>query len=145
MSSTRLLDSTGRKKAANVAGLPGPLEDMGPLEKVAQIGLMGDDQSRYSGRNADRVVSLPKRTVEGLIERFGSRLRAIPFTAEGVPSDEEGTLARDIWTALPPTDRKSIVDNTTKMVSEGRLEVPDQTPYAIRLFHRYMWMKAKEN
>jgi hypothetical protein len=142
MANTGLMDVTRTGKAANILeGLPRPLEEAGPFDR---IGLMGVDRSRYSQMNAEEVVKLPRGTVGKLIEKFGPSLRNLPFTAEGAPSEDEIILQHELWKALTGEERRSIVDNTTKMASRGRKRFPDQTPYAIRLFYRYMWLKAKD-
>jgi hypothetical protein len=146
MANAGLMDVAGRKKPENIASLPGPLEEIGPLERVAQIGLMGDDQRRYSRKAAEKAVVLQRRTIDKLIGTFGARLKVVPFTAEGVPSDEEATLTRDLWSGLSAQEQRDIVSNTTSMVSDIRKtspkNLPEQTPYAQRLLHRLMWMEA---
>lgn len=89
-----------------------------------------------------------KRLLE-LLVKFGPRVKRVPFTAEGLPTDEEVTLTKDIWAALSPDEKKRVLGNTAKVVAKERGlkldEVPDQTPYSMRLTHRYLQQEAKKD
>ncbi|MFH0861849.1 MAG: hypothetical protein V1875_02360 [Candidatus Altiarchaeota archaeon] len=83
----------------------------------------------------------------GVGEMFERRIASLPFTDEGIPSQEEAQLTKDIWNALTKEERKAILEHTAEMVAEDhrttRDKIPDQTPYAMRLTHKYLKMKAK--
>ncbi|MBD3388775.1 MAG: hypothetical protein GF416_06875 [Candidatus Altiarchaeales archaeon] len=87
--------------------------------------------------------------VDELLRRYGSRLRRIPFTVDGIPSDEEVKLTKDIWAALTDGERGHALDNISHMVSEEEgiplEDLPDQTPYAMRLTHRFLRIESTED
>lgn len=69
-------------------------------------------------------MPLSKR-VEELVDKFGSRLDEIEVTVEGLPSDEEVGLLKDIWNELEGGERASICDIINSDIAleifEGRL------------------------
>jgi hypothetical protein len=144
------IEATGWTPPINAATLPKPLGDLGSLDdRLSQISLMGDDQRRYKQKSAESAVALPKDRIEALLARFSPRLKVLPFTSSGIPTDEETSLTKDLWAALSESERKNLIENTARMVAENRgtpiKSLPDQEPYAMRLLHRSMRMKAKED
>jgi hypothetical protein len=132
--------------------LPTPLrEDVGRrLDAVVQhTMLMGDKPERYGIKAAKRVAALPDETNTALLKKFGLRISRTPFTISGVPSQDERQLSQDIWSALPADERQRIVENTKLMVSDdmsvGPGGLPDQTPYAVRLTHRYLQFRQEKS
>ena len=92
-------------------------------------------------------VFTKKRLLE-LLVKFGPRVKRVPFTAEGLPGDEEVTLTKDIWSALTTEEKKKTLKNTAKVVAKERKvkpeQLPDQTPYSMRLTHRFLQLEAKK-
>jgi len=85
------------------------------------------------------------RTKE-LLAKFGRRLTANPFSIEGIPSEEEVRLTNDIWKAITESEKKSICDKIKAdyIKQYGVKDLPDPTPYAMRLAYRYLEVMNKE-
>jgi len=136
---------------AHLENLPKPLMDelIKNIDAIVQsTHLMLDKPSRYSTTVAETAIKLPKERITSLADKYGPRIKRIPFTIEGIPSKEEITLTCDLWEALKENERQTLLNNTTHLIfpEETRLlpEVPDETPYAMRLLHRYMQMHIRD-
>lgn len=90
-----------------------------------------------------------KRRVDKLLDRFHPRLKRVPFTIDGIPAQEEVNLTVDIWSALTARERETIITNTSNVVAQEEQisldELPDQTPYAMRLTHRFLQMQSRKS
>jgi len=137
--------------------LPKPLIDSvrQRLDAIVQHRhLMLDDQSRYRLERVDMTVGqagLSDERVAELVGRFSPRLKRVPFTIEGVPSEEEVALTKDIWKALDNGEKNAIVEATQRCViaertsnGKGVDDIPDERSHAIRLMHRFLQIKSRE-
>jgi hypothetical protein len=92
-------------------------------------------------------MRIAEERLDELSKRFQAMLRKYPLTKAGIPPEEETKLTRDIWAALTDAEKKAVLENTRRMVAE-ELEtqvpdVPDQTPYAMRLTHLYFETRVR--
>jgi hypothetical protein len=92
-------------------------------------------------------MRINEERLDELSKRFQARLRKYSLTKAGIPPEEETKLTRDIWAALTDAEKKAILENTRLMVAEDmevkEANVPDQTPYAMRLTHLYLQTRVK--
>ena len=86
------------------------------------------------------MIKSNARAIE-ILKRFAPRLNETPFTVDGIPSEDEVRLTRDIWAFLSSTEKAKICDNIRGEFRDrygNATELPDPTPYAMRLTHRYL-------
>lgn len=131
--------------------LPGPIHDNLTLTidaVVAHRHLMAEHPGRYSAETASEGVKLNGASMTMLADRFGPRLRRVPFTMEGFPSRDEVELTHDLWHGLNEQGRTAVLKSVTDMVCRRRDKtsdrLPDQTAYAQRLLHRALQIKARK-
>jgi hypothetical protein len=89
---------------------------------------------------------MSEKRLNELLGEFGPRLKTATFTVEGMPSEEEVHLTKEIWGYLKENERRKILENTARMAAEEMGvevgEIPDQTPYAMRLTYLHLQIKA---
>jgi len=82
------------------------------------------------------------KRVLGLVNKFGKRLDAIPITIEGMPTEEEINLIRDIWNELNYSEKEAIYDAINTDIARGdkafKQKLPKPEPYAMRLTFKYL-------
>ncbi|MFH1402645.1 MAG: hypothetical protein ABIH11_00065 [Candidatus Altiarchaeota archaeon] len=83
-----------------------------------------------------------------LLDKFSRRLEVVGFTSEGIPSEEEVDLIKDIWSSLTEDERARICENVRREISHSssvmEFNRPDVTPYAMRLTFKYFKMVNSE-
>lgn len=84
---------------------------------------------------------LSERTQE-LLDKFGKRLHDTHMTLEGLPSEDEVVLIKDIWFELTGSERNKICDALLDDISQGDSELREKLPwpeaYAMRLTFKYL-------
>jgi hypothetical protein len=145
------LGGVGRRtvEQAQYSGLLQPLSgELDRLDAVVQRTFLLDDPKRYGLKAAKEMVAVSAQREAELLGLFRPRIIANPFTVEGVPSEDERRLTRDLWAALTEGERRDTLRRITKSVAAGRgvkeADVPDQTPYAMRLAQRLMQFRSQE-
>jgi hypothetical protein len=119
------------------------------IDAVVQGRLIGDDPQRYSKKTTEEIVNLPEELTQGLLGSFGPRIKRVPFTIEGFPSSEEVTLTKDLWAHVGEEQRLKILESAAKNKAQQMgvetAKIPDQTPYAKRLLHRFLQIKQRQD
>ena len=69
---------------------------------------------------------LPDKKVEELLRKYGPRIKRIPFTIDGIPTDEERNLTKDIWNSLDAETKKKILDKTRNVIASERKIKPEK-------------------
>jgi len=86
------------------------------------------------------METLTGRTKE-LLGRFGRQLSMSSFSVNGMPAEEEIRLTKEIWNSLTDSEKTRICDKIKAELMEKygvKKHLPDPTPYAMRLTHRYL-------
>ncbi len=93
-------------------------------------------------------TNVSSRTLE-LIDKFSARLDSMSFTSTGLPGKDEVLLINEVWNSLSIQEKKGICDNVRKDMSQGRSEIegnlPDVTPYAMRITLKYLLDMREKN
>ena len=82
------------------------------------------------------------KRILSLINKFGKRLDEMHVTIEGMPTEEEIGLIRDVWNELTYTEKEAIYDAINTDIARGdrafKQKLPKPEPYAMRLTFKYL-------
>ena len=92
------------------------------------------------------MTDFTERTTQ-LLTEFGERIDQTGFTAVGLPPEAETQLIKDVWEALTVDEQQAILErirqDTQGWLSDTPVELPEPTPYAMRLTLRYLTIMRK--